>query len=89
MIGVRLNTGRLGQLLADRLATGAKVYASPAAAISDGQSVGQGTQKAVSPQADSTTGRVAPSVPGGLQMTGSVIVTESQPVLVTKEQLRR
>ena len=47
----------------------------------------QGDQMAVAPMADTSTGFLAPPVPGGLQMEKVVIVSEAQPIGVDLPQL--
>lgn len=85
MIGTTIGIPSRGQSLTERLATpGMDVSTSPAEAKSKLQTTIQGTEKAVTPQADSTTERVAPPIAGGLQMEKTVLVTESAPIPETK-----
>lgn len=85
MIGKTVGIPSRGQLLTERLATpGMDVSTTPAQAKAKNQTTIQGTEKAVTPQADSTTGRVAPPIAGGLQMEKTVLVTNSAPIPETK-----
>lgn len=47
----------------------------------------QGDQMAVAPMADSSTGFLAPPIPGGLQMQKVIIVSEAQPIAVDLPRL--
>lgn len=42
----------------------------------------QGSDMAVAPQGDTSTGLLAPPIPGGLQMEKVIIVSEAQPINV-------
>lgn len=47
----------------------------------------QGSEMAVAPMADTSTGALAPPIPGGLQMEKVVIVMEAQPLAVDLPRL--
>lgn len=84
-IGTIIGVPPRGQLLSERLATpGMDISTTVAQTKAKQQTTIQGSQKAVTPQADSTTGRVAPPIAGGLQMEKTVLVTGSAPILETK-----
>lgn len=47
----------------------------------------QGAEMAVAPMGDTSTGLLAPPVPGGLQMQKVIIVSEAQPITVDLPRL--
>lgn len=80
-MGIGVSIGAKGIPIVDRLPTSI-VYPSLEAAIAAGEVVIQGSPQAVTPMADLATGRLAPEVPGGLQMRRSMVILDGTPVLL-------
>lgn len=69
----------LGVPIVDRLPTNV-VYDTLEEALAAGEVIFQGDPQAVTPMADETTGRLAPEIPGGLQMKRTMVVLQATPV---------
>ncbi len=79
-IGVLTGVNTRGVPLSDKLAEPGVVSYTVAQAVAAGLPLTQGALKAVAPLADTVINRVAPPVPGGLQMQKVVVVTTAQPI---------
>lgn len=72
--------GRFGVPLADKLAEPGVTQLTWDQAVAAGMPLFQGSPVAVAPMAETTTGRVAPPIPGGLQLQKVVVIVPTMPV---------